>query len=84
MEPDKDTIMPTILAEVLDVYSIEIESYILAHQRIHSRLMKADPQGTTEASIHPAHMSRLSYGLSDDQKITMNYLMSCWEYRSKT
>lgn len=27
-------------------------------------------------------MSRLLGGLSDDQQMTMNYLMSCWEDRS--
>lgn len=45
--------------------------------------MKADPQGTTEASTHVAHMFRLLEELSEYQQLTMSYLMSCWDDRSK-
>lgn len=76
MAPDKNTIM-TILAELQSVCSIYIKEYILQHQSIQSRRMKADPQGITEASTHPAHMTRMLDGQTDDKQITMNYLMSC-------
>lgn len=55
--PEKNIIMKTVLAEAPEKCSVEIESYILSHQSIHSRLMKANHQGTSEASAHPAHMS---------------------------
>lgn len=45
--------------------------------------MTADSQGSTEASKHPPHMTRMLDDLSDDQKIIMNYLTSFWDDRGK-
>lgn len=45
--------------------------------------MKADPMSSAKASTHPAHMDRLLDGITVDQKLSMNYLCSTWEYRSK-
>lgn len=70
----KNKIMRAILAKAPEGCSINIEAYILAHQSIHRKL-KAGPQGKTEASIYPAHMSMLLDGLSDYQLFTMNYLL---------
>lgn len=51
--------MRSALAEVPLVCTIDIEGHVLEHQKIHSRLIKADPQGTEEASTHHAHITRL-------------------------
>lgn len=75
MAPTKSSIMRAILAEVPLVCSIDMEAYVLEHQGIHSRLMKPDPQGTTEASTRPAQMTRLLDGLSPEQQLIMNFLM---------
>lgn len=37
-----------------------MEAYVLEHQDIHRRLMKADPQGKTEASTHHANMTKFA------------------------
>lgn len=79
MAPNKISIMRTILAEVPLVCKIDMESYAIENKYVHSRLMKADPQGTTEAYTNYAHMTRLLDGLSDDQHVNMNYLLSSWE-----
>lgn len=75
MAPDKSNIIRSLLAKVLIVGSIDVQEYVLEHQDIHSSLMKANPQGTTEASTHLAHMTRLLDDLSQDQQLTMNYLL---------
>lgn len=43
--------------------------------------MKADPNGTVEASTHSAHMTRLLDGLATDQQLNMNYLIATWDDR---
>lgn len=83
MAPDMISIVISILGEVLNVSTINMEEYVKSHQSLYSRLMKTDPQGTTEASTHHAHMKRLFESLSAEQQIKMHLLMSTWEYRSK-
>lgn len=83
MAPDKSSIMRKILAEVLPVCTIYLEAYVMEHQDIHTRLMKADPQIPTEESTHHAHMTRLLNDLRSEQQINMTYIMSCREDRSK-
>ena len=43
MAPEKCSIMRAILAEATDVSTNDIKAYVVQHQEIHSRLMKADP-----------------------------------------
>lgn len=83
MAPEKSSIMISILAGVPIVSTVEMETYVLEHQDIYSRLMKADRQEMTEASTHHANMTRLLDCLSQEQQLTMNYQMSSWEDRSK-
>ena len=83
MAPNKSSIMRAILAEATDVSTHDIKAYVVQHQESHSRLMKADPVGTEEASAHAAHLNRLLDGLSLEQKLAMNYLFSTWEDRTK-
>lgn len=75
MAPDRNAIIRSILAEVPLVCAADIEAYVVEHQRIHSRLMKADPKGTTEDSTHQAHMTKLLDGLSNNQTSSVNYLV---------
>lgn len=83
MAPDKNCIIQCILTKKSLVSTSDVEAHVLEHQDIHSRLRKSDRKGTSESSNHQAHMCRLLDGLSDEQQITMNYLMSAWNDRSK-
>lgn len=83
MAPYQSSIMRAILAEATGVSTHDITSYVIEHQDIHSRLMRADPMRSTEASTHAAHMNRLLVGLSAEQKLSVNSLFSTWEDRSK-
>lgn len=83
MAPDKHCIIRVIIAEVPLLISLDMEAYVLKHQDIHIRLMKAGTKGTSETLTHPAHMSMLLKGLSEEQELTMNYRMSSWDGRSK-
>lgn len=80
--PEKNIIMRTILTEVPLVCSIDIEAYILSHQSIHSGLMNLNPNVQPKLH-HLSYMTRLLDGLSDCQRLTMQYLKSCWDDRSK-
>lgn len=68
MAPDINAIQRAILEELKDLNSADVESYVLDYQYIHSMLIKADAQSTTEASTKKAHMSRLLDGLDITQK----------------
>lgn len=83
MAPQKSSIVRAILDEVPAISSHNMESCVISHQKIHSRLMKADTHASTEASTYAAHMNRLLDGLSTEQQRTINYLMSTWEDRRK-
>lgn len=50
----------------------------------YSQLIKSDPQGTTEATTHNAHINRLLDGLAAEKQLALNYLMTTWEDYSKT
>lgn len=67
--------MRAIIGEVPLVCTIYMGAYVLEHQDIYSRLVKAEPQGITEASTHPAHMTRLLGQLPSEQQLTMDYFM---------
>lgn len=83
MAPDKSAILRAIIGEVPNLSTHDMQEYVVKHQSIHSRLMKADPQGATEASIQPAHLTRLLDGLSTDQQLNIKYIMSSWNDRSR-
>lgn len=83
MAPENGSIMRGILAEAIKVGTHDMKSYVVEHQKIHSRLMKADPMENAEASTYAAHMNRLLDGLASKQKLAMNYLFYTWKDRSK-
>lgn len=83
MASEKNSIIREILAEVLLVGHLDKKTYVLEHQGSCSRPMKAEYKRVSEASTYSEHMCRLLDGLSDDQQLNMNYLMSFWDVRSK-
>lgn len=76
MASDKISMMRAILAEVPYVCTIGMEAYVLEHQNIHSKLMKADPKRTTEASKHLLHMTRLIKGLAPEQQLNTSLFLA--------
>lgn len=84
MAPNKSSIVWAILAEAPAVITPDMQAYVLAHQSIHSKLMKADPQAKSEASTHAPHMNRLLDGITPEQRLTRNYQFSTWENCTKS